>query len=420
MKLLLVILSAIMSWFVASKSKVTCEDAYPKNMQVSYACTYQKGDVRAGDTAKIAFTNMAGMTIERIEVYVKSNKSSGAGEFTVIANGATVTTKSGSFKDWFLEYDKDTYHPIALLSGAMKGVEELSVTLVGTTNSLHIEKYVIEYAEAAPRTVTLMNGNEVYTTLTETAAGAGVTLPLLPDITSWEFEAWSPKEFWETDHISYADLLFPETKCFPAEDMTLWAVYKQDSASETSSYVTELATGVYIYENSAIHKVMSGVPENGIMESEYLDVQDEQQHYLVEFQSDTTAFITHAPTHTPIGYSSAAALVAEPSLWKVYHEGEETLFYAAIGKKNYVLWPDLTSGDGSIDYTGLRAANPGPSPIRLRSTLIPERMIVYTCHPEAQGLENIYTNGLQNERTLMRFGAYELILRNGQKELIVW
>ena len=37
-----------------------------------------------------------------------------------------------------------------------------------------------------------------------------------------------------------------------------------------------------------------------------------------------------------------------------------------------------------------------------------------------QGLENIYTNGLQNERTLMRFGAYELILRNGQKELIVW
>lgn len=419
MKLLLVILSAVMSWFVTSKNAVSCEDSYPPYVDVSYTCTYQKGDVRAKDTATISFANLAGMTIERIEVFVKSNKSAGAGEFVVVANGQTVAAKTGSFMDWTGAYDNTSYHAVELLTKPIHGVNELSVALVGTINSLHIEKYVIAFTETASKTVTLMNGNDNYMTLKESFPGAGVEIPYLPDLSTWTFEAWSSAEFWETNQVSYSELVYPGTKYFPSEDITLWAVYKYDQ-SPTSTYATDLTTDVYMYENSVSHQALRGVPKDGIMASVTANLHDEQQHYRIVFLGDTAAYITHEKTNTPVGYSSSAQLVSSASRWNVYHDGEQVLFYATINSKNYVLWPNLVDEFGSVDYAGLVMAEPGPSPIRLRLTALPEHTVVYSCHPEAQALDNVHEDGQSEEKVLMRFGQYELILRNGQKELIVW
>ena len=417
MRLLLVILSAIMSWVINSKTSVSGEGA-PEGVSATYACTYQKGDVRANDTATIVLSNMAGMTVEQIEVYVKSNKSSGAGVFTVEANGLPVATKSGTFKDWIGDYDNSEYHPIPILSAPAEGVNELSIRLVGTANSLHIQKYVISYTTAAPRIVTLMCGNATYQTLTETGAGAGVVLPSVPPVSSWEHIGWSPVEFWELEQLPEVPLYEPGSTFIPTEDGTLWAVYQQD-LTPGIEYVTELSSGLYMYLNYETNRALTGVPAAGQMAVAATNKYDERQHYWVELLTDSTATITHAMTQTPIGYNEQAQLVAEPSEWKIYHEGDQTLFYTVIAGKNYVLWTEISDETGEKIYAGLLKAGAGPSPMRLLSTLIPERQITYTCHPEAQAIETVDAE-TQQPQTIMRFGNYELRLRKGQKELIVW
>ena len=167
MNLLMLILSVVMTWTVDSKSSVSGEGTYPSLMNVSYSCSYQKGTVRANDEATITFSNMGGMTIDQIEVYLKSNKSAGSGIFYVQANGNAVATIEGSLKDWVGFYDNSEYHSVLLLQKALKNVDELSITLEGTVNSLYIEKYVIQYTPASVKSVTLMKGDTEYTTLTE-------------------------------------------------------------------------------------------------------------------------------------------------------------------------------------------------------------------------------------------------------------
>lgn len=420
MKMLLLILSAIMSWFVTSKNTISGEGEFPSGIEVHYACTYQKGDVRANDTASISFANMGAISIERIEVYVKSNKTAGAGNFTVVANSETVATKTGTFKDWTGAYDNSEYHAISLLSSPLANVRNLSIELVGTTNSLHIEKYVIQYTQAPPRTVTLMAGGTEFAVMKETAGGKGIELPWGADIPFWEFEGWSETEFWETEALPPVPLTSPGTRYYPQEDCTLWAVYKQDKTPDIS-YVTDLTTDVYLYLHSETNMALRGVPEGGIMECAYVNVYDEQQYYWIEFESPEVAYITHMMTGTPVGYTQEAKIAVVASPWKVYHDGEETLLYATINDKNYVLWPGLQDGYGYTSYTGLLQANPMTSPMRLQSTLMPARLFVYTCHPETQGVMTADgKDGIMNERVLMRFGNYELIIRNGQKELRVW
>ena len=159
---------------------------------------------------------------------------------------------------------------------------------------------------------------------------------------------------------------------------------------------------------------MSGTPVDGRMESAPLDLNDEKQYYRVQYINPDTAYIFDMRSETPIGYSGTK-LAAVLSPWKVYHEGEETLFYTEINKKNYVLWPDLTDDYGNEWYTGLRQAEPGSSPIRLIAPM--EQDISYTCHPEAQGIEATPAGADGKERVLMNIGNYELIIKNGKKQL---
>ena len=67
MKFLLVIL-AVMTWTVENKNTVSGAGEMPGSVQAIYANTYQKGDVRQGDTATLVLTNIGGRTIEEIVV----------------------------------------------------------------------------------------------------------------------------------------------------------------------------------------------------------------------------------------------------------------------------------------------------------------------------------------------------------------
>ena len=197
----------------------------------------------------------------------------------------------------------------------------------------------------------------------------------------------------------------------------MWAVYCQDN-TPPMTYETELTSGVYMYVNSEAFIALTGVPTDGKMAIAGANPYNNQQHYRFQFITPTTATITHEMTNTPIGYTSDAKMSATASVWNVYHDGEETLFYAEIGGNTYVLWLNILDSHEEF-YAGLLKATPMSSPMRLLSTLVPARLLVYTCHPEAQGFEEVQEFKSSNvQGVLMHFGNYDLMIKDGQKYLI--
>lgn len=409
----LTVLVAVMTLTVESKNAVIATGDMPPSVEAYYACNYQKGTVREGDEAVLELSGLCGVTINKVEVYIRSNKNSGAGTWFVSVNNQTVMTKSGSFDQWFSAFDNVDYHSLSLLPKAYSSVQEMAIRLQGTTNSLYIEKYVITYTPAPVHTVTLMRGNEVYQTLTEYIGGAGVFLPSMDDYNGWRFIGWSETEWDRT--TERPQLIAANRQCYPLSDVTLWAAYEW-IVPDDSVYISDLTDGEYLYLNTQSRMALAGVPDKGKMQPEPIDRAGLNQLYTVTFNAaKDTAYVVHTVTGIPIGYNSQRQMVADASPWRVYHRGVETILYTTIADKNYVLWLDIEDLQTGEYYAALTAANPQNSPLRLANPAS-ENEQVYTCHPEfgmgfEQSLETI-----KNEY-ILPFGCYEMIIRNGEKEL---
>ena len=410
----LTIILSILTLTVDSKNTVIATGDIPPSVQASYNCSFQKGTVRQGDEAVLELSYLAGMTISQVDVYIRSNQSGGAGTWSVIINGQTVAMKGGSFDQWFGAYDNTRYHPLSLLPKTYQGVQEMTIRLQGSVNSLYIEKYVIAYTPAPAHSVTLMRGNEVYQTLTETTGGAGVFLPSMEDYNGWRFIGWSETEFRQTS--TRPALIAPNTQCYLLEDAVLWAAYEA-MLPEDSIYASKLTDGEYLYVNTQSQMALSGVPDkNGQMVPGFMDRTALNQLYNFTFNAaKDTAYITHAATGAPIGYDYQCKLVTAASPWRVHHEGNETLLYATIANKNYVLWPDKRDGNGNNPQTVLLPADPQSSMLKLVFQAS-ENEQVYTCHPES-GMAFERIQETQKNEYVLPFGCYDLIIRNGEKEL---
>lgn len=402
-----------MTWTVESKSSVSGEGTWPYDIEVAYNNTYSKGTVRGGDDAVLTLGHLEGITIERIEVYVKSNKTAGAGTFSVLANGTKIGGKSGTFKEWTGQYDNDSFHAILLYSGSKTGVNELVVSLHGTENSLYIEKYVIQYAMGPPNTVTLMRGDRVYTQLTEEQNGAGVLLPGLPDTAQWTFAGWTAAMIPQTTskpllHAAYSTY-------HPDGDEVLWAVWRHDDTSE-QVYISELESGEYLYVNRENNNALTGLPSDGRMTAMKIDMANEAQVYSIDFVGTDTAYITHWATGTPIGYSGTE-MATNASPWRVYHDGEEMVFYAVINGKTNVLWLNVQDTKTHGYYAGLiETENYTGTPMAL-CIPDPKEPPVYTSHPEyGVGWQDVQA-APDGTEYILRLGNYELRIRNGKKEL---
>lgn len=409
----LTVIIAVMTLTVTSKSTVATTGDVPSSAAVAYNCSYQKGTVRQGDDAVLTISQLGGVTIRKVEVYIRSNKSGGAGTWSVVVDEQTVATKSGSFEQWFGAYDNTNYHALSLLPKTYQDVQDLTIRLHGTANTLYIDRYVITYTPAPTHTVTLMRGNAVYQTITETTGGAGVLLPAMDDYNDWRFIGWSETEFGQT--TTRPELIAPNTVCYPLTDVTLWAAYEY-VPSEDSVYVSELTDGEYLYMNTASRKALTGVPEEGRMECELFNRMSYDQVYSFTFTpSKDTVYLVHTATGTPIGYNSQQQLVATPSPWLVYHKENETILYAFMAGRNYILWLDVTDGEGRDPHAGLYPAKPANSTLKLAYPAN-EDELVYTCHPEnGFGVERIWEK--RNYEYIIPFGCYDLHIRNGEKEL---
>ena len=413
---LLAIILAIMTWTVDSKSAVHGSGDIPTGVSATYECSYQKGTVRKGDEAVLQLTGMRSVTVTQINVWVRSNKDAGAGTFTVSAEGSVMATKSGSLKDWVGAFDNTNYRDVALWSGSKSGADEWVIRLVGTDNSLYIDRYVITYTPAPCYTVRLMQGSTIAGELTETKGGAGVLLPLLNDTLGWRFKGWSDHEFWSTTTIP--DIIPAGTRWYPTEDMTLWSVYAYEPAAKGA--VTELTDGDYLYVNTNQNYALAGTPTGGEMSFAFIDQSDEALFYTMVFTpSRDSVYLTHKQTNTPIGYNSQAQMAATPSPWLVYHKDEQTALYVTINGKTYILW--LNIYDKTLTYlcAGLFRTSDVTSATMMQ-LLYPAdaEPTTYTCHPEnPEGLDELTSEGM-NELTnecVVQIGIYELHIRNGKK-----
>jgi hypothetical protein len=406
-----------MTFTVKDKNSVTADGQWPYSMEATYSCSYQKGTVRKDDVATLTVSGLGGLTVETVDVYVKSNKTSGAGTFTVSVNDQTVATKTGTFKDWTGAYDKDTYHAIRVLNKACSDVETISVKLTGLINSLYIEKYVISYATKPARTVTLMYGEDVYATLQEETGGDGVLIPMGPDVEGWWCIGWS-KTGCEKP-IDVSKLVQPNNKFYPSEDCTLWAIY-QYTAEDEMVYENGLRSGDYLYVNTYLMIALTGVPSEGRMSYAPVDKNDPSQVYSFSFQGTDTAYITHTQTGTPIGYEGTK-MAAKKSPWLVFHNGNETLFYTIIKGKKYVLWHHIEDIVKNEYYAGLIQVNTiEGGPVSL-SPLGEVKEPIFSCYPELEmGLITVTGYGLQvTGKWIFPFGAYDLIIENGKKRLVI-
>ena len=403
MKLLLVLLS-VMTFTVESKTKVSASGTWPYEMSASYACSYQKGDVRANDTATLRVSGLEGTTIEYVRLYLKSNKNGGAGVITIDADDVPIYSLNGTYAEWFGAYSTE-YQPIGW-SGT-QAVNELEVQIIGTANSLHIEKYEIGWYQTSDAyDVRLMKGE----ILQETLRGAKVTLPTMEDENDWHFIGWTTAPV--AEQSEKPEKVY-QGSFEPKSDITLWALYTYQPSVE-QSIATELQNGVYLYANTVSNLAISGGIVDGHIGSAIIDMADMSQWYEVTFDTDSTAVIQLLYTYEYIGYSGKQ-LASEPSVWKVYHSGEKTAFYAEANGKNYVLWPPIMEG---IDF--VETSDVSQSPTVLVNV---EAMLdgpIYSCYPErglAIELTTDSSNAVATEGVVMSFGNYELIIRKGQKEL---
>lgn len=408
MKLLLILLSAVMTFTVETKSSVkkTEGSVVPYDIEVSYSNTYNKGQVRAGDEAVLTLNHLDGITIERVSLALRANATSGAGIVYVECNNTQVTYKG---VDW-----QSVSDDVEVFMGVRKETDKLVIKVVGIQNSLYVDAFTIAWSSGPINSVTLMNGNEIYDVL----EGNKVTLPTgLAPMDAWDFVGWSETEFWQTEQMP-----FIHTGSYqPTSDVTLWAVYRKD-VTPTLPNVVDLEDGAYVYMNTTASMAMSGGVVNGMASAEAFNPYEEQQMYEITFDPDGRATIRliYVYGEAYIGFEGTQ-LADKPSKWEVYHENDKTAFYTTVGTNTYLLLPGMVRliGDAYYYVTEMVAVdNIELATTALRTTEMPEPLYLYTCHPEAEGMEKVMDEGLRvTGEWIVPFGNYELIIKDGKKSL---
>lgn len=400
---LLIILLSVMTWTVESKNTVTLTDGtVPYGIEVSYANTYNKGQLRAEDVATLTLSNLGGITVERVSLAMHANAKSGAGVIVLVCNDAQLAQRTVNWQTVSTD--------VEVFSGQQHGVDKLEIKGTGLQSSIYIDAFTIEYLPRAPMSVVLMRGSTPIDTLMEEHGMSGVILPWLEDEDHWRFRGWSKTEFWTVyDEPTYQH---SNTRYYPEND-TLWAVYQWEEVNtQERVYEEELCSGVYMYVNRKTQMALTGVPADGTMVSAKPNVYDDNQHYMISFVGTDTAYITHVPTGTPIGYNGTQ-MAAKTSPWNVYHQGDQTLFYTTIDGKKYILWLNICDGYGENCYAGLFQANPGNSPMGLLGTMMPTEIYAFTCHPETGvGIESVQNSEVRNQKVFQN--GQVLILRQGE------
>lgn len=340
---ILACLCTIVTFTIETKSSVSVSGITPEHSSAEYACTYKKGQLTAGNTATLSLTGWQGLEIHSITLWMRSNKTSGAGTLQMTADGHTcwditdATFDNGGWRQARQNHDdtggfcteyvpvSHTFTPsIHLLDG------EICIAVTASQSSLYIEKYEIEYTHAPKRAYTVTFSSTVGdtpTAITEEATAAGIILPSIKWAQGdWQFAGWSEREI--ADQTSIPTLFANGSRYYPSFDCTLYAVFTNASGMQTrptsalqlqdKSYVICLQVPAMMLHGAIEQKriatsaaQIAQSPEGSwLLQSSYTD----EHIYQLSMVTDSTGYIYHSASMQPIGYQDGN-LSSTSALW---------------------------------------------------------------------------------------------------------
>lgn len=363
------LLLSIITFTVQSNKKVTMttpEDV-PLGVSASYICSYQKGQITAGDSAVLYVTGAEDMMVSAVQLTMKSNQKTGAGTLTVTADGQTVwNIPNASFdaKDWNGAYSTD-YVSIGHTFTPVISSDRWKIRIDATKSSLYVQDFQITYTLAQPKPHEVQFAVNVGTpiaAITETTAGEGIILPKVECADEeWHFVGWTEQTYEQADEApSY---FAAGTRYYPLRNVTLIALYANQEALGLLP-ADSLAEGYYLITIPVLQVMMRGDANNGScaveavkMEKYRLSSGDssyrcvyptiyEDNLYKLSRPNDSVVTIQNYATKQYVGYSNSHQLMQKESPWMIRQYADRSvLFYMKQAGKPYALRAN-NYGDG--------------------------------------------------------------------------
>lgn len=445
-EILLGILSSVFSatFTVVSSKAVEAEGTVPANSQATYsrtATTGQKGQMTEGNATDLTLSGWGGCRIKSVVLSMHSNKTGGAGSMEMLVGKNKVWSisdadfASAAWNGAFSNSWEDISSP--LLDCTVAAGEDIVIHIEASKNSLFINSYTLTYEvlDAEPHTVGFETGLQDYQipAQTESQAGAGIALPLLPDTAEWKFAGWSETEIAACEE---SPVVWPAGKYYyPKANCTLWAVY---SDAIGMSSITDYQTGDYVVANSFWNAAMTGdvclAPEihakNKVLRTQRVTiVADSTQQllyapihaemlYHVELLNDSLLTIHNTLTGNPIGFKTSQLdkvefdwhyRILEDRSLLVYHVQKSKAYYLCFGYDVDATCDSLVVYAESFTLSSAK---------RNGLLLFAPISTCFTTWPfgKQTAVPQVEDKHTETETTV-RFGIYEIRVRNGKKTL---
>ena len=427
------LIALIATFTVETNKKVSTSGILPEGATAEYVCTYKKGTITAGNSATLTLSGWQNTEIQSVTLSMRSNKSAGAGTLQMTVDGQTVwsITDSG-FDQWSGSYTADYTDITRTFSPFIKTTDgNITIRIDATANSLYIARYDIVYQKAAlrPYSVDLQTETGSYARLTETATGAGIVLPSLPDEDGWKFLGWTENPVEKT--TVRPQFYTPETTYYPRQDGTLYAVYSDDIQTPDLLQRTDCQSGYYAiafpvssvaYAGAAtsatipVREITLATTDNLWYERTF-DIAPEMVYYIDFSADDSTATITHLSSSQSIGCKSGK-LSDTPTRWRYRVLSDETVAFFlpdAEGDMVSALWIDV---DADKNYCGKVVRLNGTTLVYqalLYEVPVNESPTHYTFYPKRSDIPMLKDNNAIPHT--LQIGIYELHIVHGKKTI---
>lgn len=426
------LLALIATFTVETNKKVSTSGILPENAATEYVCTGRKGQMTAGQSAVLTLTGWQNTEIQSVTLSMRSNKSAGAGTLQMTIDGQNIWSIADSgFDQWSGTYSTDYTDITRTFSPIIKPADgNISIRIDATTNSLYIARYDIVYQKAAlrPYSIDLQAETGTYSCLTETATGAGILLPSLPNEDGWKFLGWAESPIEET--TVRPQIYAPETTYYPRQDGTLYAVYSDDIQTPDLLQRTDCQSGYYAIAFPVLNTVYAGAITSSTIPAREItlattdsvwyertfDIAPEMVYYI-DFSADSTATITHLSSSQSIGCKNNK-LSDTPTRWRYRVLSDETVAFFlpdADGDMVSALWIDV---DSDKNYCGKIVRLNGNTLVYqtlLYEPPVNESLTHYTSYPKRSDIR--LTIGENDIQQTMQIGIYKLHIVNGKKTI---
>lgn len=385
----------------------------PDGLETSFLSTTQSGGrITAGNTATLTLAGMEGTIIRSVALFMRSNKTAGAGSFHMYTDErevATIADAPFSASSWNGAYCSDSLVRIEVPMSAFKLNSELTMQITASANSLYIGRYEINYTKSANPlgVVSFVSGtSQVFPSQQETFRGAGVWLPTADAPgAEWHFLGWTTEPVVST--TSCPEYFPAESRYYPSGAVTLYALYRQGDAPGDLYSTENLTSGTYALVNYDYTCLMMGpvvshhvgarnVSINRVMDAPICVIPGETVsadcRYILSVTDDGVT-LQHELSGQYVGFSSGSSpsLRVAESLWTVYPGAESSfMFCHGITADNiaYCLQPTLLQSDTTC-FSDIRLQL-SPNGMYMMLFPLPEILpapILYSTSPLGESLE---------------------------------